>query len=102
IQPAEPNVVYVPQYNPTTAYGAPVAQPEGYTGSEMLMTGLLSFGAGMALGALINEDDDDWDCDWHDGGGSVHYNNNVYVSNSPVPPASGYNPANRPANRPGG
>ena len=55
----------------------------------------------MALGALINEDDDDWDCGWSDGGGgSVHYNNNVYVSNSPVPPRGNY-PANRPANRPG-
>src|SRR6267154_5391609 len=74
IQPAEPNVVYVPQYNPTTAYGAPVQAPQGYTGTELLTTGLLSFGLGMTMGALINEGDDDWDCDWHDGnGGSVHY-----------------------------
>ena len=78
--------------------------PVGYTGTEMLATGLLSFGAGMALGALINEDDDDWDCGWSDGGGSVHYNNNVYVSNSPVPPrGNGNYPARPPAaNRPGG
>ena len=77
--------------------------PAGYTGTEMLATGLLAFGAGMALGALINEDDDDWDCGWSDGGGgSVHYNNNVYVSNSPVPPRGNY-PARPPAaNRPGG
>ena len=88
IQPAQQDVVYAPQYDPATAYGAPVQAPEGYTGTEMLATGLLSFGAGMALGALINEDDDDWDCGWSDGGGSVHYNNNVYVSNSPVPPAA--------------
>src|SRR5260370_2986050 len=31
IQPAQPNTVYVPQYNPTTAYGAPVPAPAGYT-----------------------------------------------------------------------
>ena len=94
IQPAQQDVVYAPQYNSATAYGAPVQAPAGYTGTEMLATGLLSFGAGMALGALINEDDDDWDCGWSDGsGGSVHYNNNVYVSNSPVPPARGNYPA---------
>ena len=27
IQPAQPNTVYVPQYDPTTAYGAPVPAP---------------------------------------------------------------------------
>src|SRR5271154_4109157 len=103
IQPAQQDVVYAPQYNPETAYGAPVQAPEGYTGTELLATGLLTFGAGMALGALINEDDDDWDCGWSDGGGSVHYNNNVYVSNSPDPPAGGNYPARPPAaNRPGG
>ena len=102
IQPAQQDVVYAPQYNPETAYGAPVQAPEGYTGNEVLATGLLTFGAGMLLGALINEDDDDWDCGWSDGGGSVHYNNNVYVSNSPVPPRGNY-PARPPAaNRPGG
>src|SRR5208337_4326336 len=53
VQPAQPNTVYVPQYNPTTAYGAPVAAPSGYTGSDLLLTGVLSFGAGMLLGSLI-------------------------------------------------
>ena len=104
IQPAQQDVVYAPQYDPATAYGAPVQAPVGYTGTEVLATGLLAFGTGMALGALINEDDDDWDCGWSDGGGSVHYNNNVYVSNSPVPPrGNGNYPARPPAaNRPGG
>ncbi len=91
IHPAQPSVVYVPQYNPTTSYGTPVAAPVGYTGSQMLLTGLLSFGAGIALGALINSGDDDWDCDWHGhSGGSVHYNNNVYINNSPIPPRANY------------
>jgi hypothetical protein len=75
IQPAEPNTVYVPQYNPSTAYGEPVSSPPGYTGTEMAAVGLLSFGAGIALGSLINDGDNDWGCDWH--GGSVNYNNNV-------------------------
>ncbi len=98
IQPAQQDVVYAPQYDPATAYGAPVQAPAGYTGTEMLATGLLSFGVGMALGALINEDDDDWGCGWSNGSGSVHYNNNVYVSNSNIPPRG----TNYPANRPGG
>src|SRR5260370_7979114 len=54
IQPAQPNTVYVPQYNPTTAYGPPVAAPAGYSGSDLLLTGVLSFGAGILLGSLIN------------------------------------------------
>ena len=89
IEPAQQNTVYVPQYDPTTAYGAPVAAPAGYaapaagyTGTEMLATGLLSFGAGMGLMALINEGDDDWDCGWGGGGGgnTVNYNKNVYAN----------------------
>ncbi len=84
IQPAQPNMVYVPQYNPTTAYGAPMEAPEGYSEGEVLATGLMSFGVGMLMGALINEGYDDWGCDWH--GGAVSYNRNVYVSNSRIPP----------------
>lgn len=89
IEPAQQNTVYVPQYDPATAYGAPVAAPvgyaapaAGYTGTEMLATGLLSFGAGMGLMALINEGDDDWDCGWDGGGGgnTVNYNKNVYAN----------------------
>ncbi len=89
IQPAQPNTVYVPQYNPTTAYGAPVAAPPGYSGSDLLLTGVLSFGAGMLLGSLINNGNNNWGCNWYGGGGhssSVKYNNNVYVTNNNVYP----------------
>jgi hypothetical protein len=118
IQPAQPNTVYVPQYNPTTAYGAPVPAPAGYTGSDLLLTGVLSFGAGILLGSLINNGNNNWGCNWYGGGGhssSVKYNNNVYVTNNNVypgrypsggggyrppayrPPSSNYpNPGNRP------
>jgi hypothetical protein len=97
IQPAQPNTVYVPQYNPTSAYGAPVQAPPGYTGSDLLLTGVMSFGAGMLLGSLINNGHNDWGCNWYGGGGSsssVKYNNNVYVTNNNVypgrPPGAGY------------
>lgn len=107
IQPAQPNTVYVPRYNPTTAYGAPVAAPPGYSGSDLLLTGVLSFGAGMLLGSLINSGHNDWGCNWYGGGGgsSVKYNNNIYVTNNNVYPGrypgagGGYRPpAYRPPN----
>jgi hypothetical protein len=84
IEPTNPQVIYVPQYNPTVVYGAPVAVYPGYTGADLAMTGLLAFGAGIAVGALISSSDgwgsSNWDCNWN--GGNVSYNHNVYVSNS--------------------
>src|SRR5271157_2849857 len=103
IQPAQPNTVYVPQYNPPSAYGAPVQAPPGYSGSDLLLTGVLSFGAGMLLGSLINNGNNNWGCNWYGGGSSYHssvkYNNNVYITNNNVypgrPPGGGY-PGYRP------
>jgi hypothetical protein len=86
IQPANPQVIYVPEYNPTVVYGAPVAAPPGYTGTDLALAGLLGFGAGIAVGALIADSDgwgsNNWGCNWH--GGNVTYNHNVYVSNNNV------------------
>ena len=93
IQPAQPTVVYVPSYNPATVYGAPVQTPPGYTGGQLAAASLLSFGVGMLLGAAINNNNNDWNTNWH--GGTVVYNRNVYVSNSAVvarPPYYGYRP----------
>jgi hypothetical protein len=68
VESADPEVVYVPSYNPTVAYGAwPYPSyppyypyPPGYVwGASMI-----SFGVGMAVGGAL------WgDCDW--GGGDV-------------------------------
>jgi hypothetical protein len=69
IEPADPEVVYVPQYNTTTAYGStyqppPQYYPEaqtGYSGTDLAMTGILAFGAGMLTSYAL------WgDCDWDD------------------------------------
>ena len=57
IQPAQPQVVYVPMYNPTVMYGAwpypsyppyYLPPPPGYYFGNALMTGL-AFGAGLAI-----------------------------------------------------
>jgi hypothetical protein len=75
IEPADPQVVYVPTYNPTVVYGAwpypaypPYSYyPPAYTPGAALFT----FGVGMAVGAAL------WgDCDW--GRGDVNINTNNY------------------------
>ena len=87
IQAAQPTVVYVPTYNPTVVYGAPVAAYPGYSTGDMVATSLISFGLGVAVGAAISGGGgccgwgyNSWGCGWHNS--SVTYNRNVYVSNS--------------------
>jgi hypothetical protein len=67
IEPADPQVVYVPTYNPTVVYGAwpyPAYPPYSYYPPGYVAGSMLWFGAGMAMGAAL------WgDCDW--GGGDV-------------------------------
>jgi hypothetical protein len=85
IQPAQPEVVYVPTYNPTVVYGAPVPPPPGYSTGALVATSLISFGVGVAVGAAMSNSCcgwgyNSWGCGWHNS--SVTYNRNVYVSNS--------------------
>ena len=84
IQPAQPEVVYVPTYNPTVVYGAPVAAYPGYSTGAMVATSLLSFGVGIAVGAAISGGGgwgyNSWGCGWNNS--TVVYNHNTYISNS--------------------
>src|SRR5271165_2734259 len=85
IQPAQPEVVYVPTYNPTVVYGAPVPPPPGYSTGALVATSLISFGVGVAVGAAMSNSCcgwgwNSWGCGWHNS--AVVYNRNVYVSNS--------------------
>ncbi len=48
IQPANPQVIYVPQYQPTQVY---VSAPST---SDVVAASLVSFGVGVAIGALLN------------------------------------------------
>ena len=74
LKPAKPEVVYVPQYDPSAVYApAPVAAApaattttttttsasKSYSGGDMLATGLLAFGAGMLVNEIFDNDDDD-------------------------------------------
>jgi len=85
IQPSNPQVIYVPTYNPTVVYGTwaypaypPVYYyPPGYVAG----TAAFSFAAGVAVGAAWGYA---WGhCDWH-GGGSINYNvnKNININNN--------------------
>jgi len=88
IAPADPEVVYVPTYDPNAVYNAPppatTSQPatttvaeanDGYSGGELIATGLLAFGAGMVVNEVFSDDDDDdWDDYWH-GPSSIDWDN---------------------------
>jgi Protein of unknown function (DUF3300) len=87
IQPAQPQVVYVPTYNPTVVYGAPVPAYPGYSSGDMALASVLSFGVGIAVGAAIANNNsccgwgwNSWGCGWHNS--TVVYNHNTYISNS--------------------
>lgn len=69
IQPANPQVVYVPQYDPTVVYAGPS------TGA-VVATSLITFGVGIGIGALIaNSQPWGWGgWGWNWGGRSVYYN----------------------------
>src|SRR5208283_2097974 len=58
IQPANPQIVYVPEYNPTVVYGTPYVVPgyvaPVYTTGDVVAAGLIGFGAGIAVGAMMS------------------------------------------------
>lgn len=132
IAPANPDVVYVPQYDPTAAYSAPAAGPapapvttetttttvpatttttvvehddhdnngdDEYDRGDMVLTGLLAFGAGMLVNEVFNDDDYEGDYyypRWGSGypSGYAPYRYNPNYGNG-FRPTSGYN---RPVN----
>ncbi|MCU0561122.1 MAG: DUF3300 domain-containing protein [Desulfobacterales bacterium] len=84
IAPSNPQVVYVPTYNPTVVYGTwaypayPPAYyyPPGYTAGAALF----SFGVGMAVGAAWGYA---WgNCNWNGGDVDVDINRNTNINNS--------------------
>jgi uncharacterized membrane protein YgcG len=85
IQPATPEVVYVPQYDPWLVYGDPLAVFPGwypYPGLFWDSPGI-GFGLGFGIGffAGFGWGWNHWGYDWH-GGGRVVYNHNAYESHS--------------------
>jgi hypothetical protein len=85
IQPAAPDVVYVPQYDPWLVYGYPLsAFPGWYPYPGLFWDGpgiYWGLGFGIGLFAGFGWGWHNWGYDWH-GGGRVVYNNNTYISHS--------------------
>jgi len=83
IQPTNPQVVYVPVYDPAVIYGTPYVTP-GYTGGEVAAAGIIGFGAGIAVGALMSGGCcgwgySSWNCGWHNT--AVIYHGGAYYGN---------------------
>ena len=85
IQPASPDVVYVPQYDPWSVYGYPIAAfPGWYPWPGLFIGGPgIAFGLGFGIGlfAGFGWGWGHWGYDWH-GPGRVMFNHNTYVSRS--------------------
>jgi hypothetical protein len=85
IQPAAPDVVYVPQYDPWLVYGYPLAAFPGWYPYPGLFLGGLGIGFGLGFGVGLfggfGWGWHNWGYDWH-GGGRVVYNHNTYISHS--------------------
>ena len=79
IQPADPNTVYVPSYDPATVYGAPAVPYPPVTYPGYVAGAALTFGTGLALGAAWGGG---WgyNCGWNNGDVDVNVNNK-YVNN---------------------
>ncbi len=98
VEQANPQVVYVPTYNPVVVYGPPVYPyppiyypPPGYYAAGAA----ISFGVGVAMGAMWSGGWG-WNCGW---GGSSYVNINV---NNNFNRVNHYNNVNRTTNVRGG
>ena len=71
VEPAQPEVVYVPQYDPAAVYTTPAqattstttttdSSSDGHSTGALVATGLLAFGAGILVNEVFDDDDDDY------------------------------------------
>ncbi len=92
IEPANPDTIYVPYYDPATVYGAwpyPAYPPYSYPPyGGYLASGLIGFGVGWAVGAA-----------W--GGGFGWGNNNININRGDINVGSGNRWTHRPEHRGG-
>ena len=101
VKPADPKVVYVPQYDPTIIYTtpppspapAPAPQPNTVSTSTAVAGGLLAFGVGVLVGSAISNNNDYYYP--HYGPGAVYYGPRPFY-----PPAYVYRPVYGPAFHP--
>ncbi len=104
VQPANPDVVYVPTYDPVVVYGAPVYPyppmyyPPGYYAAGMA----ISFGVGLAIGYAWGHNNWGYGCQWGSNNNININNNNNFINHNNLKNPNNPNNPNRGANRPGG
>ncbi len=86
IQPSDPQIVYVPQYDPWVEYGYPVPMYPGwapYPGLYLAVPGI-EFGLGFGFGFYsgFGWGWNNWGMDWHRH--NVLYNHDSFISHSPT------------------
>jgi Protein of unknown function (DUF3300) len=100
IQSANPQVVYVPVYNPAVVYGYPYVVP-AYVAPPVAATAVLAFGVGIAVGAMMSDGCcgwgySSWNCGWHSStvvyGSSAYYGNSAWHGGYYGSSASAYGP----------
>ena len=107
IQPANPQVVYVPQYDPAAIWGPPPDYypypPLYYPTGAAVAAGAISFGVGMAVGAIAGGGWNNWGWGFGWGHNNVVVNNNFINNNrfNRVNVANGNNWIHNPAHRAG-
>src|SRR5277367_630456 len=88
IQPTNPQVVYVPTYNPAIVYGYPYVVPAYVyvpppSTADVVAAGLIGFGVGIAVGAMMSSSwgYSTWDCHWY-GSYGAYYHGAAYYGDS--------------------
>jgi hypothetical protein len=87
IEPANPQVIYVPTYNPTVVYGSwpyPAYPPYAYYPPGYVASSMMWFGAGMAMGAAFSGA---WgygwgDCDYNGGKVKIDNSRNTNINSN--------------------
>jgi hypothetical protein len=89
IEPSQPNVVYVPSYNPVVVYGPPIypyppiyyPYYPPYAAGAVVATSMISFGVGVAVGAAWGGGWG-WGCGWGHNDIDINVNNNFVRNNN--------------------
>ncbi len=82
VLPADPEVVYVPTYDPATTYSTRSVAPavidpgSSYSTGDMVATGAIAFGSALLINEIF-DDDDDWDDYWR-GPSSIDWDDDAF------------------------
>ena len=88
VEPASPEIVYVPSYSPVVVYGPPVypyppIYYPAYSAGAVVASSMISFGVGVAVGAAWGGGGWGWGCGWGNNDIDINVNNN-FVRNTNI------------------